>query len=1077
MRSLRYYSGNRLDVLAEAFSELTVRKPPASPFDSEIILVQSAGMERWLSLQLASKIGVCANCRFHFPNEFVQEISRAVIPEFPDGSAFEPAILAWRIMELLPACLDDQRFASLRSYLGSPVHGLKLLQLSERIAYVFDQYTVYRPELISGWEAGADDHWQAVLWRKLSIGHEGENRAVLGRMLLEKLGSAAAGELNLPERVSVFGISYLPPFHIQILQGLSRLTEVNLFLLNPCREYWGNILPEWRIGRMALEGGPSEDLHLESGNSLLASMGKLGRDFFELMTAIDCEEYTLYKESGENGLLSHIRADILNLRESREVTGSPLELPPSDRSVEIHSCHSPMREVEVLFDHLLEMFENIPNLTPGDIVVMAPDIEAYAPFIQAVFDTPGDESRRIPFNIADRSMRKESAVIDAYLAILDLWDERTTASRVLGILHSGPLRKKFEIADEDLELITKWVQDVRIKWGLDEEERRKWSPNAFRENTWVAGIERLLLGYALPGKGEKTFRGILPYDLLEGSETLVLGNLLSFLEALFGLKKSLDAPRRLSEWVRVLLEILTDFFVEDEDSRDEVQALRHAIGDIKRIEQFSGFSGELDMTVVRWYMSRFAEKESFGRGFLAGGVTFCSMLPMRSIPFKVVCLIGMNENAFPRQSKPLEFDLMAKDPKPGDRSQRNDDRYLFLEAIVSAQEKLYISYTGRNSRDNSLIPPSVLVSELMDYMRKNFTVEAGGERDDPFLTEHRLQPFNPAYFSGSRDLFSYSEERLAQARSLLGEKREPEDFITEGLPLPDESFRTVSAADLGRFLANPVKFLLNRRLGIFLDEESGALDDAECFEMGGLDRYCVADDLIGHAIAGIRPAEREEIVNASGVLPHGTPGRHTFGNLSKDIESFLKQAAPYVASERLEPLEIDLGLDEFRVTGAIESLYRERLVRYRFATIKPKDLLKIWVEHLLLNATDWKGYPKESILIGGGKGWEAFRFPPVANAPELIRQLLGLYWEGLSKPLHFFPESSLTYAQALEKGKTGEDARKAAEKKWMPGYNSPGEWDDLHLKYCFKTDPPLDEEFERISLMVYGPLLGCREKI
>ncbi|MEM5789491.1 MAG: exodeoxyribonuclease V subunit gamma, partial [Syntrophobacteraceae bacterium] len=746
-----------------------------------------------------------------------------------------PRFLAWRIMELLPSFLDDPRFVALRNYLGEPVHNLKLLQLSERIANTFDQYTVYRPEFITDWNSGKGDEWQAVLWRGLSEGHEHENRAVLGRMLLSRLDTAAVagpngygegsgwsevlegqgrtGEFALPHRVSVFGISYLPPFHIQVLQSLSRLTEVNLFVLNPCREYWGNITAERQIGRIAFGTGSgslsAEDLHLESGNSLLASMGKLGRDFFGLITSFDCEEYSSFEPPGESDLLSCIRSDILDLKESREATGSPVSVAASDRSVEIHSCHGPMREVEVLYDHLLEMFESIPSLAPRDIVVMAPDIELYAPLVQAVFDSPGEEKMRVPYNIADRSVRKESNVINAFLSILDLWGERITASKVMGILESEQVRRRFEISDEDLDLILKWVGEVRIKWGLDEKEKLKWCRTAYRENTWMAGIERLLLGYAMPGRDRNTFCGILPYDHLEGSETLVLGNFLNFLHHLFGLLESVERPRTLTDWDQLLLGMISDFFIEDEDSRDEIQALRRAIGDLRRIRKVSGYSGELDMPVMKWYLSRFAGGESFGHGFLTGGVTFCSMLPMRSIPFKVVCLIGMNENAFPRQSKPLEFDLMAKDPRPGDRSLRNDDRYLFLEALISAETRLYISYTGQSSRDNSVMPPSVLVSELMDYIRKNFRKENSGD-ETWFLTRHRLQPFNPAYFTGDSKLFSYSDEHLAQACSLTRDKREPADFISDGLPPADESMRTVSVADLRRFFSNPAKFLLNR---------------------------------------------------------------------------------------------------------------------------------------------------------------------------------------------------------------------------------------------------------------------------
>ncbi len=1111
MQSFKLYTGNRLGLLAGELVRVIGTSLP-SPFDPEIILVQSKGMERWISMQIASRLGVCANIRFPFPNAFLDSVFRAAIPDLADSSIYDPVFCAWRIMEILPGLLERPGFETLKNYLdgggtnsdidsdtnsdtnsepgAGPGSGpdqnptaLKLLQLSKRIADVFDQYAVYRRELIEEWESGLDSRsqWQATLWREISRGREGLHRAALGKRLLQTIRSASSRDLNLPERISLFGISYLPPFHMQLLAALSHIVEVNVFLLNPCMEYWGDIVSNRDIRRLA--SGPNsaslspEDGYFEKGNSLLASMGVLGRDFFDLLVAQGCLEASYFADPEGGSLLAAIQSDILNLRDAAESPEERIPLGQRDRSVMIHSCHGPMREMEVLHDHLLEMFEEDAGLAPRDILVMAPDIESYAPFIQAVFGAPEDEEKRIPFSITDRSMRKESRIIDTFLNILDLRGERITAPQVLAVLEALPVRSTFGLTDSDLDLIVKWVRDVRIRWGIDENNRLRWCSEAFRENTWSAGTDRLLLGYAMPGGDEKLFRGILPYDHIEGSEASVLGSLLAFLERLFEFLRSMEEPRTLGRWADHLRGFASGFFTPDDDSKLEMNALLQTLADLKKIETVSGFSRAVDSTLISRHLAGHMEHGGFGLGFLTGGVTFCSMLPMRSIPFKVICLIGMNESDFPRRREPVEFDLIAKQPAPGDRSVRNEDRYLFLEAVLSARDRLYISYTGQSCLDNGIIPPSVLVSELADYINKGFRPPDDGDSPDCdwFITKHRLQAFNPAYFRGDTKLFSYSREHLAEARSMLLEKGTPELFIPGALSEPDETFMTTTVSDLCRFFAHPARFLLNRRLGIYLEEEDLSIEDTECFDLDGLEKHSMAQDLVESAMNGCGTGELFPAMKASGRLPLGTPGECAFKEMSKGVESFSRCMEPYLRSGRLEPLDVDIRLGEFSLTGRLHSIYPERMIRYRYATAKAKDYLGMWIMHLVLNICAAPGYPSESMVVGldGNGQWHAMRYDPVPGAVEVLGSILELYKEGLTRPLPFFPELSLKYAKLVTAdGKQSEDAIAKVRTGWFGSDFSRGESEDAYLRLCFKsTNPLLDPDFARIAEDVFSPLL------
>ncbi|MBW2330485.1 MAG: exodeoxyribonuclease V subunit gamma [Deltaproteobacteria bacterium] len=1072
MTKFRLFTSNRLEILAEALSEV-LRTPLASPLDEEIIVIQSKGMERWVSTELARHHGICANIRFPFPNAFVYEVFGKVIQDLPERSPFDPKIMTWKIMGLLPSCVRLPGFDSLGGYLGDAVGHLKLFQVSERIADTFDQYLLFRPETILGWERNKEDHWQAVLWRELVKEDEKGHRAGLGKAFLEAVEKSSTEIKGLPERISVFGISALPRFHMQIFAALSRFTQVNLFLMNPCREYWGDIVSDREmkrtLDRERTQDVTPEELHLEKGNSLLASMGALGRDFFDLVNEFNSEEISSFQEPGEDNLLLCIQSDILNLRDRDQGSDGKKLVAQDDTSIRIHSCHSPMREIEVLHDRLLEMFEKDPSLLPRDVLVMTPDIETYCPYVQAVFDVPANDPRRIPFSIADRSVRKESQIIGTFLSILDLCGSRFGAPQVLAILESRAVQRKFGLSEADFELIRKWVNDTRIRWGIDEKSRSELDLPPFPENTWKAGLERLLLGYAMPGHDENMFGGVLPYDHVEGSEASVLGKFLEFADRLFADVTSLDQPRTLNEWSKTLTELLEGLFLADEDTESETLLIRRTLEDLGDTKEISGFDEEIDIRVIKSHLGSYLEKEGFGFGFIAGGVTFCAMLPMRSIPFKVICLVGMNGDAYPRQSKPLGFDLMAKNPKPGDRSRRHDDRYLFLEAILSAREKLYISYVGQSIQDNTLIPPSVLVSELMDYTEEGFKIE-GEKILDHIITKHRLQAFSPKYFKKNKKLFTYSEANCQAAECILKTRQAPVPFISKGLSDPEQEWKTVDLDRLCSFFGNPAKFLLNRRLGIYLEERASILEERETFDVKGLEKYLLEQTLVERKFLGRELEDFLPVAKASGGLPHGTIGECIYDSLSHGVKRFVEMTEPNMQGTKLEPLEIDLSISRFRVTGRIDAIYPERLIQYRYANVKPKDRLKVWIHHLALNCLKVDDYPRTSMLVGlrptGPEPvWIAWEYSPVEDSEEILGKLLEKYWEGLIRPVHFFPKSSWEYAQmVLERNKSEEEALLKARTTWAGSDYHRGECEDAYYQLCFGNTDPLDSEFQQIGI-------------
>ena len=1081
MSNLRLYTSNRLENLADALAE-SVRRPLRSPLEPETILVQSQGMARWLQLQLAQQHGICSNYHFPFPRAFSYDIFRTVLGDLPPAAAYDPEILIWQVMNRLPAFLDRPGFEPVKNYLGTETDDRKRYQLANRIANAFDQYLLFRPEMIREWEAGADQGWQAQLWREVSLPFRAQHPAALQARFSERLEKSGSPVTGLPKRVAIFGVSALPPFYLHIFAALARHTEVSLYLLQPCEQFWGyisSIREQEKVLRQAGKGAADAgQLHLEQGNRLLASMGQLGREFLLLLQeAGDWQESepARFAAAGGDSLLACLQADILNL-EDTSAAGAKKIIADQDDSIQVHSCHSPLRELEVLHDHLLDWFEREATLAPRDILVMIPDIESYAPYIQAVFGSPETEALRIPFSVADRTARTQSHLIDTFLSLLKLADSRLGASQVLRLLEAAPVRRKFELDEAELELVRFWIEEVRIRWGQDEQQRAGLGLPAWSENTWRHGLDRLLLGYAMTGQGAELFENILPGDDIEGQPSEVLGRLAEFIEQLFTALKELKTARPLDAWTATFHSILEKLFATGDDEAQELQILNTCFEKLTAAVARGGFNQPVTLAVVLEQLNHNLAQDYFGSGYLTGGVTFCALKPMRSIPAKVICLLGMNDRSFPRTSPQLSFDLMTQAPRLGDRSSRADDRYLFLETLISARERLYLSYVGQSIQDNREAPPSVLVSELFDYVAQRFELAGGKDIiEDHILTRQRLQAFSPAYFQGGK-LFSYSRENLKASQVITPDRQPPGIFVPQPLPEPEPEWRRVTLDSLAKFYTNPAKFLAEKRLGLRLPDEAAEMDEREAFAIAGLDRYQIQQELMELKLAGMSLNDAVERFRASGRLPAGIAGNVHFAQIRRDVEVFNKRLQPFQPDKILPPAPFELPIGDFVLGGNIrQATPKGGLLCYRLARVSPKDLLRAWLEHLLLHATRTDIHKANTIIIGEDS---IQQLAPVAEPRPVLEKLLAIYWTGLRQPVKFFPESSFAFAEADHKvatgtqGKTTRNPLVQAEKKWNGNdFGQKGEHKNQYISLFFKEENSLDAEFETTARAVFGPLL------
>ena len=763
---LTLYHAPDLETLGELATTL-LAQPLREPFAPALVVVPSQGMGRWLTLELARKQGIAMQLEVQLPAKFVWDLSRLVLGQLPEQSAFSPSTLAWRLYDWLCEPGNLAEAPRLAHYLEGGDERRRL-SLAGKIADVFDQYLLYRDDWLAAWERnelldlGADEAWQALLWRELTRdGHP--HRARLLDDLLRRLYDQAP-IADLPERLLVFGISSLPTHHLRVLEGLARHTEVVICALNPCREAWGEIRDIRELARQPLSAAANQesspdDWYLDVGHPLLASLGKQGRDFFDGLFALASSEgsqeiglYSADEDLHDDSLLQALQNDILRLRTRQ--ADERLVLRDDDRSLEVHIAHSPLREVEILHDQLLARFAADPQLTPDQVVVLTPDIERYAPYIEAVFAYKAGAQREstpwIPFSLADRSLRAEIPLIEAFLNLLALPESRFAAEEILAWLEQPAVASRAGIEREDLPLLRDWLHAAGVRWGRDAQHREQLGLPADNAFTWRQGLDRLLLGFAAPpqlaGEQAPLLGDSWPLDALEGGRAQLLGRLVGFVERLGALARELQRPRSLAEWAETLLGLIDGLF-DEREAGDTLLLLSRACAALKEQAAAAGIERPLELALIRQQLSAALEQGSGASGFLTGAVTFCTMVPMRSLPFRLVCLLGLDDGALPRRTPAVGFDLISQKPRRGDRVRRLDDRYLLLETLLSARGALYLSYVGRDPRDNAVLPPSVLISELLEAVDMT-AIAPSGKASARLLIAHPLQPFAPGNFSG-----------------------------------------------------------------------------------------------------------------------------------------------------------------------------------------------------------------------------------------------------------------------------------------------------------------------------------------
>lgn len=1091
MHQLQVFRAARIETLADRLASY-LRSPVSDPLQAlrpVSIAVGNKGMERWLRTALADRLQIASNLVFPFPRQAIVQLLQ--LPE-ADDARWSREALVWTVLQVLPSLRAHPAVAPVVTWLrqqsqrqlpdGSapdfawpPAVDAQEWALATEIASVLDKVAVYRPALLQQWSTQvasdqASAPWQHVVWSavqahlsgRLDLG-EGEQVSRHPTLrLLEENVSNATGTLH------IFAVSNLPAVWLNALQRAAQTAQVVLYVLTPADGYWG----DYQLRRRRSAGAAAhqaDEQTAQQQHPLLTSLGKIARDHVQLLAEVaddsepaSSDAFAFHSPHAlgqiQRDLAALVPLDALHARRGEVV------LQRGDASLQFHACHGPARQVEALREALFALLAANNDLQFRDIVVMTPDVATYAPLVEAIFaegysgphTLPADADAtasvwgefggpKIRTHIADLGLRQLNPLADALLKMLELAMGRLTAPALADLLALRAVTERFDLDDQSIALVRSWLDEAGARLGADAADRAALGLPEQHQFTLAFALDRLALGVAMADSGDGLFAGAAPYDEMEGDARAVFGAFAEFCAVVTGARHRLQAPRKLSDWIEAsvaLIDQLTQLPPKASFLRVELlQGLQEL--------QSEGATCDRELTLQAFASTLAARFERPRAGERASGsaVTVCALTPMRSVPFRVVCLLGMDDDAFPRKASVRRFDLVAAQPQPGDPDPREDDRNLFLEALLSARDHLLVFYTGRDPQTDKPLAPAVPVGDLLDVVDATFSVPpevaqqfAKGRPRELLTWHHCVQPFSPSGFvepeapqPGPLPLRFDARMRLA-AQALDRPRQHPPGVLLPNQVLADATPSELELDELAAWLVNPMQELLRQRAGVSWRDDDDTLEERESLATEGLAGWKVADRIL--TALEQQPTHQADVLHhnlaARGLLPPATPGRAVFEDKYQLVEQ-LRALIPHADRVEIVSLRIEAGGVALR--GSVQVADGQPFLVAPSDLSSAKHLLRVWLKVLALAAMQ---NAEVRANLAGLVRSELKQWTLVSPSQPLalLEDLVAVWREARTRPLPLFEQSSRAWATtylACKKNQVPGDlagANRAAHEEW-----------------------------------------------
>lgn len=1063
--NLQFYHHPSQDNLADLLAHHLTNER-TSIFHRSTVIVQTRGMATWLRQYIASKQQVCMQVDFPLPNNFFRSILDGL--QLHEDTFISTESLTWQLFSLLPDIIDDIRFKKIRRYLkdSKNIDQQKLYQLAVKIAELFDSYLIYRADMIHGWEQAnhqaqsADESWQRELWLLLNKRYPENRHWYKTLQTLSELKPTDIDTSKLPSSLHLFGITNFPPIYIDCLHYLARFIPVHLYWQNPVftnEGYWEDA-PNKKTWLLSKNDNSVEPL----ANPLLACFGKLGREFIHnLYTTGSGNHYEWHNYQVETE--PAVQQSLLGQLQNDIYFNKYTQLSISDDSVSIHSSHTTLREIENLRQFILKQIDLNKDLDLNDIIVICPSIEAYSPAIDSIFGSaPYDSKTYIPYRICDRSKPAADPMIDFCLNLFELHRSRFTTQDVLKLLAFEGFIERIKLSTDLLADIKHLIDTAGIRWGLDDAHVETYTQQSQSlEHTWERGLERMMLGYSLSqNESNKQWNKTIPLLDIEGLQTHIAGALAEAIEKLSKIKNQLLTKRSLTEWADFTVQTLTNLVSSHTLELKGYQLILNALDTIRNTSAVVNFTEPLESSIFLEHLSSHLNKSYPSGSFLSGNLTFCELKPMRSIPAKLVCMVGLNYEDFPRKSHNVAFDLIHQQPRYGDRSSRDDDTYAFLEAILSAKKTLYLSYLGRSQKDNTKRPAATPLQTLIEY----YPILKEG------IVEHPLHNHHPDYFKKNKSR-SYDQKLLEVA---IHEQTNTSNYIKKPLFEKTQTKQEPITLTIDAFIQSFTKTsqtFLKESLKASLSWLEKPIRSSELIEFTGLERH-----LALQKIHQLNTSDIREVLTQADLLPPHVIGEHHLSLILDAVQSIKEQLSP------TEQTEVHFSDEDITIYGYMDTVENNpcSIESFQYSIIPKKvEELALAIKRSLLAIQN--NAPASSTLYlydlnknQLGKAKNKVTTPD--EAKHLLKTLCQILQQNKGTPIPHFPDSSAeyhkiqtdpkkeTYSKELRNNIALDGAYHSA---WQDGFQKKGEQSQFANQLLYDVNAPFDHLFTETSMKIW----------
>jgi exodeoxyribonuclease V gamma subunit len=1145
--AIEIHRGDRTDLLAYALADVLSERT-ADPFVPELIVVPAKGIERWLSQQLSQVLGkgttgndgVCAGIEFANPQALIARLL-GVRQEDP----YAPEVLVWPLLATIDAALEQPWAQPLAEHLGVHLTGEQAdlrrgrrYPLGYRLAQLFAQYATQRPSVLVDWQAGGatdglgrplpkDLAWQPPLWRALTdhLAAPGPDERHRQTCLLLRNNPEL---FELPERLSLFGHTRIAPSELQLLAAVAEHRTVHLWLPHPSAPLWEQLSEQ-----TAPVSRREDNSHIYVQHPLLASLGRDTRELQRTLHANLPEARVVHHNlelSGSdvagldfpgldfpgldfpgldfkapNTLLAHLQAEI---RANQAPT--PYRWTADDRSVQIHACHGISRQVEVAREVVMGLLADDPTLEPRDIVMMCPDIQRFAPIVSAAFGGTANNqasthpAQQLAIRLADQGTGETNPLLGVALRLLDLAGSRSQASVVLDFAAMPPVRQRFGLSEEDLERLTTWVGQSGVRWGFDAENRTQFGLENFVHNTWRFGLDRLLAGVAMSEDSRAWVGQTLPVDDVGSAEVELVGRFCEYVGRLAEVAGKLVGAHPVEHWLSLL-----ETGVAKLTRTSPTEAWQ--LGQLQR--EFAEICAHAEATQLRLPEVRaLVQGRSSGRptrtNFRTGSLTVCTMVPMRSVPHRVVVLLGLDDGVFPRSASLDGDNVLLRDPLTGERDPRSEDRQLFLDAMMATQQHLVITYNGANEFTGQVCPPAVPLGEFLDVLQQMLTTPGSGANQ--LVTRHPLQPFDPQNHTPGAlggGIFSFNPTTLAGAAAAARQEvaapsaRASGQTLAAAAMLPPAVESDLTVTDLLDFARSPVRYFLKARLDVALPYEVSEVDDQLPVEVDALTQWGVGDRVLRDLLDGVMPADAAHLEWRRGVMPPGRLGWRQLQQVCRRAEPIAEFGRQLRAGDRNQPrrartLDVDVALsDNRRLRGTVPGVYGDLLVPVHYSRLAATHRLQSWIKVLALTAANpgrnWRAHTvgRATNTRSSNLYAESILGPIDYTAIDHLRDLVALRDRALSQPLPIPVKASFWYARSRHTHADPEQAYDRARREWEGNDRFGGERDGEEFRMLLGDRAPLpgwdqapeageelageNSRFGALAMRLWKPLLAA----